>query len=95
MCEPTDDMRCQFYRSSETEQNGTNLDTGHQTDSPVGCSGTIGADEKDLSSPCGRSISEDDDVLTESKITAFLAEKVLFDLSWLCWYTRLWKCVLQ
>lgn len=77
MCEPTDDMRCQFHRSSETEQNGRNLDTSHQIDIHAGCSGTIGADEKDFSFPCGRSLSEDDDELTESKITAFLDEKVL------------------
>ncbi|XP_050380085.1 mitogen-activated protein kinase kinase kinase ANP1-like isoform X1 [Argentina anserina] len=73
MCEPTDDMGCQFYRSSETEQNGMNLDTSHQTDDPAGCSGAIGA----FSSPCGRSLSEDDEELTESKITAFLDEKAL------------------
>ncbi|KAL6139239.1 hypothetical protein ACLB2K_064516 [Fragaria x ananassa] len=77
MCEPTDDMRCQFHRSSETEQNGRNLDTSHQIDIHAGCSGTIGADEKDFSFPCGRSLSEDDDELTESKITAFLDEKAL------------------
>ncbi|XP_062006212.1 mitogen-activated protein kinase kinase kinase ANP1 isoform X2 [Rosa rugosa] len=77
MCEPTDEMRCQLHGSSETEQNGMDLDTSHQTDFPVGCSGTMGAGEKDFSFPCGPSLSEDDDELTESKITAFLDEKAL------------------
>lgn len=78
MCEPTDEMGSKFRGSSETQQNGMNLDTSHQIDIPAGCSGTVGAGEKDFSFPCGRSFSEDDEELTESKITAFLDEKVLF-----------------
>lgn len=78
MCEPTDELGCKFGGSSETEQNGMNLDTNHQMDFPASCSGTIGEGEKDFSFPCGTSLAEEDDELTELKITAFLDEKVLF-----------------
>ncbi|XP_021817531.1 mitogen-activated protein kinase kinase kinase ANP1-like isoform X2 [Prunus avium] len=77
MCEPTDELGCKFGGSSETEQNGMNLDTNHQMDFPASCSGTIGEGEKDFSFPCGTSLAEEDDELTELKITAFLDEKAL------------------
>ncbi|KAM1525992.1 hypothetical protein ACFX10_010384 [Malus domestica] len=80
MCEPTDDeLVCKFVGSLETKQNGMDLglDINHQTDFPAGNSGTIGEGEKDFSFPCGTSLAEEDDILTESKITAFLDEKAL------------------
>ncbi|KAM1749625.1 hypothetical protein PS2_010408 [Malus domestica] len=80
MCEPTDDeLVCKFGGSLETKQNGMDLglDINHQTDFPAGNSGTIGEGEKDFSFPCGTSLAEEDDILTESKITAFLDEKAL------------------
>ncbi|KAH0994816.1 hypothetical protein GBA52_018680 [Prunus armeniaca] len=77
MCEPTDELGCKFGGSSETEQNGMNLVTNHQMDFPASRSGTIGEGEKDFLFPCGTSLAEEDDELTELKITAFLDEKAL------------------
>ena len=45
---------------------------------PVGRPTTCGEQGKDFSFTCGPSLSEDDDELTESKIRAFLDEKVYF-----------------
>ncbi|KAJ9180227.1 hypothetical protein P3X46_008499 [Hevea brasiliensis] len=60
------DWRCKFDENIKPEQAGARLDI----DQP---------DQRDstLSFPCGASLSEDDDELTESKITAFLDEKAL------------------
>ncbi|KAM1250847.1 hypothetical protein ACFX13_034142 [Malus domestica] len=78
MCEPTDDeLVCKFGGNLEKEQNGTDLDTTHQIDFPAGNCGTIGDGDKGFSFPCGASLVEEDDILTESKITAFLDEKAL------------------
>lgn len=59
------------------EQRGINLDRDDQICEPAGCSGALGEGDKDFSFPCGQSLSVDDDELTESKIRAFLDEKVL------------------
>ena len=45
---------------------------------PVGLPTTCGEGGSDFSFTCGPSLSEEDDELTESKIRAFLDEKVLF-----------------
>lgn len=65
-CELSGDWRCKFDESPELEQAGNKSDAGQ----PV-------QGDKNVSSYCGASLSEDNDALTESKIRAFLAEKVL------------------
>lgn len=55
------------------------MDFDEQIFEPVGCSGDRGEGDKGFSFPC-ESLSMDDDELTESKIKAFLDEKVLFQL---------------
>nr|XP_023905736.1 LOW QUALITY PROTEIN: mitogen-activated protein kinase kinase kinase ANP1-like [Quercus suber] len=75
MCEPTDGWGCKFDASPEPELTGINPDTKEQISQAAGCSGVFGEGDKDFSFPCGPSLSEDDDELTESKIRAFLDEK--------------------
>ncbi|KAK1582437.1 hypothetical protein Q3G72_014963 [Acer saccharum] len=61
MCEPSDDLECKLDESPDPETSGLKRNT----------------DQSDLSFPSVPSLSEDDDELTESKITAFLDEKAL------------------
>ncbi|XP_075657165.1 mitogen-activated protein kinase kinase kinase ANP1-like [Castanea sativa] len=75
MCEPTDGWGCKFDASPEPELTGINPDTTEKISQAAGCSGVFGEGDKDFSFPCGPSLSEDDDELTESKIRAFLDEK--------------------
>ncbi|XP_021619785.1 mitogen-activated protein kinase kinase kinase ANP1 isoform X1 [Manihot esculenta] len=66
MHETSGDWRHKFDEGIEPEQAGTRLDINQ----PV-------QRDSNLSFPSGASLSEDDDELTESKITAFLDEKAL------------------
>ncbi|XP_050274180.1 mitogen-activated protein kinase kinase kinase ANP1-like isoform X2 [Quercus robur] len=75
MREPTDGWGCKFDASPEPELTGINPDTKEQISQAADCSGVFGEGDKDFSFPCGPSLSEDDDELTESKIRAFLDEK--------------------
>ena len=79
MCEPSDEWH-KLDESLAPEQRGISLDAGEQISEPAAHSGAFGAGEKDFSFPCRPSLSEDDDELTESKITAFLDEKVQFSV---------------
>lgn len=63
--------------SPETKYEGMNLDADKNIQMPAGCSETLSDRDKDFSFPCATSLSEDDEELTESKIRAFLDEKVL------------------
>ena len=54
------------------------MDTNPSLDMPAGSSGISNKGSNDFSFPCGPSVSEDDDEVTESKIRDFLDEKVLF-----------------
>lgn len=77
--EPSDDWECKFDGNSEREHKGINLETDQQMHLPPCCSEALSDADKKFSFPCGpSSLSEEDDELTESKITAFLDEKVLF-----------------
>ncbi|KAJ7973364.1 Mitogen-activated protein kinase kinase [Quillaja saponaria] len=76
ICEPSDDWGCKLDESLELEQRGVHL-VKDQSYVPSGQSGAFDEGQKDFSFPCGPSLSEDDDELTESKITAFLDEKAL------------------
>lgn len=80
MCEPCDDWGHKLDESPAPEQRGISLDTSEQISEPAAHSGAFGAGEKDFSFPFRPSLSEDDDELTESKITAFLDEKVQFSV---------------
>lgn len=61
MCEPCDDFGGKLDESIDPAKRGSKPKT----------------DQSDLSFPSGPSLSEDDDELTESKIKAFLDEKVI------------------
>ncbi|KAL9393150.1 hypothetical protein Peur_012435 [Populus x canadensis] len=65
-CELSGDWRCKYDENPELEQAGKKSDAGQ----PV-------QGDKNASSYCGASLSEDNEALTESKIRAFLAEKAL------------------
>lgn len=76
MCEPTDDWPCKLGGSIDLERSGMDF-SPHQTSSKG--TGTPGASSKaqnDFTFPCGPIPAEDDDEVTESKIRAFLDEKV-------------------
>lgn len=70
MCEPTDDWACKLDESSELGGNLMEL-SGIQTGQESTSKGN------DFTFPCGQSAAEDDEEVTESKIKAFLDEKVL------------------
>lgn len=61
----------------ESEKRGTSFDTDERVSEPAGHPGVSGDGDKDFSFSCGHTLSVDDDELTESKIRAFLDEKVL------------------
>ncbi|KAB5529318.1 hypothetical protein DKX38_019399 [Salix brachista] len=69
-CELSGEWRRKFDESPELEQAGSKVDTGK----PVQV-------DQNISFSCEASLSEDDEELTESKIRAFLGEKVLLLIS--------------
>ena len=71
MCEP-DEWSCKSDGTNELERPTTSDD--NQPDGKVDCCST--GKRIDFAFHCGQSLSEDDDELTESKIRAFLDEKV-------------------
>ncbi|XP_031736988.1 mitogen-activated protein kinase kinase kinase NPK1 isoform X3 [Cucumis sativus] len=73
ICEPSDDEDCKFDRSPVVDR-GSSLH--EEALAPGSCSGAFD-EEQNFSFPSGRSLSEDEDELTESKIKAFLDEKAL------------------
>lgn len=75
--EPSDDWECKFDGSSDRDK-GINLETDQQLHLSASCCEALSDADKDFSFPCGPSLSEEDDELTESKIAAFLDEKVPF-----------------
>lgn len=76
MSEPNDDWPCKFDGSPEIEKSGVNIFSGQAVnkaaDSPV-ASGNV---DNDFTFPSEPSVVEDDDDVTETKIIAFLEEKV-------------------
>lgn len=77
MCEPSDEWRCKYDDTPELEQPSMTLDDDQPVDRLAGSSELTGKCDNDFSFRCGRSLSEDDDEVTESKIKAFLDEKVV------------------
>lgn len=76
MSDPSDDWDCKFDMSPELDHNGVSINTD-EMDMASGHPGDFHDEQKDFSFLCEPSVSEDDDELTESKIQAFLDEKVL------------------
>lgn len=74
--EPLVDWRCKFHETPELEQKGTVSDVDQTALSSAVHSGALTEEKNDFSFSCGPSLSEEDDELTESKIRAFLDEKV-------------------
>ena len=76
MSEPNDDWPCKFDESPELEKSRINFSCqtiNKAADIPEeSCNG-----DKDFTFPSGPSVAEDDDEVTETKIKAFLDEKVL------------------
>ncbi|KAI3986042.1 hypothetical protein MKX01_039124 [Papaver californicum] len=78
LCEPIDDWLCKYDQSPEPDHEYRRIDV--DADQPVGNTISPGASEQesDFTFPCGPSASEEEDeVLTEQKIKAFLEEKAL------------------
>ena len=83
MCEPSDDWRCKDGKSLGLDVGRTNLSKDQPVDRPAGSFQQSGKGDNIVSIQCTSSLSEDDDEATESKIKAFLDEKVLFILLFL------------
>lgn len=78
MCEPTDDWPCKFGESLNVDRSGMNLSPGQTIHKVAGSPGVSQKEESHFEFACGPLASEDDDEVTESKIRAFLDEKVKF-----------------
>lgn len=70
------DWSCKFDETSEHEQIGTLSCVDRLAVSSAVQSGASTEEKNEFSFSCGPSLSEEDDELTESKIKAFLDEKV-------------------
>lgn len=75
MCEPTDDWLCESGRRSAMIGVGTNM-SSHQSIHELGSPEASGNGENDFTFLREPVTPEDDDEVTESKIRAFLDEKV-------------------
>lgn len=76
MCEPCDEWSCKYDDTPEQQQRSMTPDDAQSVDRLAGSTESTGKCGDDFSFQCGRSLSEDDDEVTESKIKAFLDEKV-------------------
>ncbi|KAJ9682018.1 hypothetical protein PVL29_018082 [Vitis rotundifolia] len=75
--EPSHDWSCEIDGNLQPEQSGMDMDTNRSLDMPAGSSGISNKGGNDFSFPCGPSVSEDDDEVTESKIRDFLDVKAI------------------
>lgn len=75
MCEPGDDWPCKFDESP-LEISRTNMQSSQSINKAAGCSAASDKVGNDFTFPCRPSVGEDDDEVTETKIRAFLDEKV-------------------
>lgn len=78
MCEPTDDWPCKFDESLNMDRSGMNSSPGRTIHVVAGSPGLSPKEETDFEFARGPLAAEDDDEVTESKIRAFLDEKVMF-----------------
>lgn len=75
MCEPTDDWPSKFDKSLELDGSGLNLSPNRTVQTPDVSPGINGV-ESEFKFCNGSLAAEDDEEVTESKIRAFLDEKV-------------------
>ncbi|XP_030534849.1 mitogen-activated protein kinase kinase kinase NPK1 [Rhodamnia argentea] len=75
--EPSIDWTGKFDVTPVPQPPGMGINPDRTVISPTGPSGSLSEGGKDFSFPSGPSILEEDDELTESKITAFLHEKAM------------------
>lgn len=76
MCEPTDAWSCKFDESPESKRGGINFFSNQSIHDIAVSPVESGKTEGDFTFPCGPVATEDDEEVTESKIRAFLDEKV-------------------
>ncbi|KAL3538092.1 hypothetical protein ACH5RR_001458 [Cinchona calisaya] len=77
ICEPYEDWGNKYDTSPQVERCSMSLDMKEEVERPTGFSPSPGGSKNVLSISTAPSIYEDDDEVTESKIRAFLDEKVL------------------
>jgi mitogen-activated protein kinase kinase kinase len=78
MCEPLDDWPCKFDEDPLFKRSGYNLSCSQSNHEAIDIHEASGKGQNDFTFPCGPVVPEDDDEVTESKIRAFLDEKVHF-----------------
>ncbi|XP_037494301.1 mitogen-activated protein kinase kinase kinase NPK1 isoform X2 [Jatropha curcas] len=78
MCEPMDDWPCKFDESPASRRGGINFSSGQSIKDIAGSLVESDKPKYDFTFPCGPISAEDDEEVTESKIRAFLDEKVQF-----------------
>lgn len=76
MCEPNDDWQCKFDDSPGLEKSVTNIFPSETTNNNSVRYGSSGNRNVDFTFPSGTLTADDEDEVTESKIIAFLDEKV-------------------
>lgn len=76
MCEPDDEWPCKFDESPELNRNNACLFSAQAIENPSESIGLSGKDDGGFTFPTGQGLMDDDDEVTETKIRAFLDEKV-------------------
>lgn len=77
MSEPEDDWPCKLDESQELERHNTNIFPSQGIKNPSDSIGLSRKDDGGFTFPVGQVVMDEDDEETESKIRAFLDEKVL------------------
>lgn len=77
MSEPNDDWPCKFDGSPEIDKSGVNSFSGQTVNKAADSTVSYCNVDNDFTFPSEPSVAEDDDDVTETKIIAFLEEKVL------------------
>ena len=77
MSEPNDDWPCKFDGSPELDKSRVNLFPCQTINKAANSPGESGNADNDFTFPGGPLTTEDDDEVTETKIRAFLDEKVI------------------
>jgi len=78
MCEPMEDWPCKFDEDPLFRRSGINLYCSQSIHEVIDSHEASGKGQHDFTFPRGPVMPEDDDEVTESKIRAFLDEKVHF-----------------
>jgi mitogen-activated protein kinase kinase kinase len=77
-----EDWPCKFDEDPLFKRSGYNLSCSQSNHEAIDIHEASGKGQNDFTFPCGPVVPEDDDEVTESKIRAFLDEKVHFFFSW-------------